>query len=213
RLADDAPFPQEARRLEDRADDRVHPPRLLGNIEHDRGNRLRPRVEDRLDSDVESPVLGGQPPERPEDRDDREDRPEQRRPDEAYWSSGVPRDVVERAIDGSICFSAFAGDPDRGAPQVAFARVVTDKATFAWLCDVFVLVEHRRKGVAKQMMDAVMSHPDVQGLRKVLLATRDAHGLYARYGFVPSPSRRSGWRSGVRIVPRLGSCATLCSWL
>ena len=82
RLADDAPFPQEARRLERRADDRVHPPRLLGNIEHDRGNRLRPRVEDRLDGDVESPVLGGKPPERPKDRDDREDRPEQRRPDQ-----------------------------------------------------------------------------------------------------------------------------------
>ena len=105
--------------------------------------------------------------------------------DEAYWSSGVPRDVVERAIDGSICFSAFDGDPDRGAPQVAFARVVTDKATFAWLCDVFVLAEHRGNGVGKQLMDAVMSHPDLQGLRNVLLATRDAHGLCARYGFAP----------------------------
>src|SRR5437762_13353213 len=101
------------------------------------------------------------------------------------WSAGIPRDIFERAIDGSICFSAFDGDPDRGAPQVAFARAVTDKATFAWLCDVFVLAEHRGKGVAKQLMDAVMSHPDLQGLRNVLLATRDAHGLYARYGFAP----------------------------
>jgi predicted N-acetyltransferase YhbS len=105
--------------------------------------------------------------------------------DEAYWSLGVPREIVERAIDESICFSAFDGDPDRGARQVAFARVVTDKATFAWLCDVFVLADHRGKGVAKQLMDAVMSHPDLQGLRNVMLATRDAHGLYARYGFVP----------------------------
>ena len=105
--------------------------------------------------------------------------------DEAYWSLGVPRNVVEQAIDGSICFSAFADDPNRGAPQVGFARVVTDKATFAWLCDVFVLPEHRGKGVAKQLMDAVMSHPDLQGLRNVMLATRDAHGLYSRYGFTP----------------------------
>ena len=93
--------------------------------------------------------------------------------DDAYWSVGVPRDIVERAIDGSICFSAFDGDPDRGAPQVAFARVVTDKATFAWLCDVFVVAEHRGKGIARQLMDAVMSHPELQGLRNVLLATRD----------------------------------------
>ena len=105
--------------------------------------------------------------------------------DEAYWSLGVPRNVVEQAIDGSICFSAFPDDPDRGAPQVGFARVVTDKATFAWLCDVFVLPEHRGKGVAKQLMVAVMSHPDLQGLRNVILATRDAHGLYSRYGFTP----------------------------
>lgn len=105
--------------------------------------------------------------------------------DEAYWSLGVPREIVERAIDASICFSAFGGEPETGAAQVGFARVVTDKATFAWLCDVFVLPDHRGKGVAKQLMDAVMSHPELQGLRNVMLATRDAHGLYARYGFTP----------------------------
>lgn len=104
--------------------------------------------------------------------------------DEAYWSQGVPRDVVERAIDGSLCFGAFAGDPGR-APQVGFARVVTDRATFAWLCDVFVLPEHRGNGVARLLMDAVMAHPDLAGLRNVMLATRDAHGLYAKYGFTP----------------------------
>jgi GNAT superfamily N-acetyltransferase len=105
--------------------------------------------------------------------------------DEAYWSIGVPREVFDRAIDASICFSAFDGDPDAGAPQVAFARVVTDRATFGWICDVFVLPEHRGRGAGKVLMDAVMSHPDLQGLRNVLLATRDAHGLYARYGFAP----------------------------
>jgi GNAT superfamily N-acetyltransferase len=105
--------------------------------------------------------------------------------DDAYWSAGIPRDVMERAIDGSICFSAFAGDPDGGAPQVAFARVVTDRATFAWVCDVFVVPEHRGHGVAKQLLDAVMSHPDLQARRNTMLATRDAHGLYAKYGFLP----------------------------
>ena len=105
--------------------------------------------------------------------------------DEAYWSAGVPRDVMDRAIDGSLCFSAFEGDPARGAPQIGFARVVTDRATFAWLCDVFVLVPHRGKGAATALLDAVMAHPDLSGLRNVLLATRDAHGLYAKYGFTP----------------------------
>ncbi|HEV8470878.1 MAG TPA: GNAT family N-acetyltransferase [Candidatus Limnocylindria bacterium] len=105
--------------------------------------------------------------------------------DDAYWALGVPREVMERAFDGSICFSAFDLDPDRGGRQIGFARVVTDRATFAWLCDVFVLKEHRGRGVAKRLMDAVMAHPDLKGLRNVLLATRDAHGLYARYGFAP----------------------------
>ena len=105
--------------------------------------------------------------------------------DESYWAAGVPRDVMDRAIDGSICFSVFEGDPAQGSPQVAFARVVTDRATFAWLCDVFVLEQHRGKGAGRTLMDAVMSHPDMQGLRNVLLATRDAHGLYSKYGFVP----------------------------
>jgi ribosomal protein S18 acetylase RimI-like enzyme len=105
--------------------------------------------------------------------------------DEAYWSLGVPREIVERAIDASICFSAFAGDPDSGAPQAGFARVVTDRATFAWLCDVFVLPLHRGNGVARLLMDAVMSHPELQGLRNFMLATRDAHGLYEKYGFAP----------------------------
>ena len=105
--------------------------------------------------------------------------------DEAYWALGVPREVMERAFDGSICFSAFDGDPKGGGRQIGFARVVTNRATFAWLCDVFVVNEHRGRGVGKQLVDAVMSHPDLLGLRNVLLATRDAHRLYARYGFTP----------------------------
>ena len=101
--------------------------------------------------------------------------------DDSYWAAGVPRDVQERAFAGSLCFSAF----DQGHRQVGFARVVTDRATFAWVCDVFVVGQHRGKGVAKLLMDAVMAHPDLARCRNIMLATRDAHGLYARYGFAP----------------------------
>jgi GNAT superfamily N-acetyltransferase len=87
--------------------------------------------------------------------------------------------VVDRSIDNSLCFGAY-GDDGR---QIGFARVVTDAATFAYLGDVFVLPECRAAGVGKQLMDAVMAHPDVQGVRRFMLATDDAHGLYERYGF------------------------------
>ncbi len=100
----------------------------------------------------------------------------------SYWARGIPRDVVERSIRHSLCFGAFCGNR-----QVGFARVITDFATFAYLADVFVLPEHRRRGVAKLMMAAVMVHPELQGLRRFLLITRDAHRLYADFGFVSVP--------------------------
>ena len=96
----------------------------------------------------------------------------------AYWCPGIPRAVVERAVDHSLCFSAW-----RDGAQVGFARVVTDQATFAYLADVFVLPGHRGQGIATAIMDAVMAHPGLQRLRRFLLATSDAHGLYARHGF------------------------------
>lgn len=99
---------------------------------------------------------------------------------DAYWSRGIPREVVERAVANSLSFGAYIG----GA-QVGYARVVTDRATFAWLCDVFVLPEHRGSGVSKMLMDAVVAHPDLASLRNFLLATADAHGLYERYGWRP----------------------------
>lgn len=98
----------------------------------------------------------------------------------SYWSPGVPRAVVERAIENSLCFGVLLGDA-----QVGFGRVITDRATFAYLADVFVLEEHRGKGLSKRLMDAVVGHPELQGLRRMLLATRDAHTLYAKYGFKP----------------------------
>jgi GNAT superfamily N-acetyltransferase len=99
---------------------------------------------------------------------------------ESYWARGVPRAVVDKALDHSLCFGAY-----RDGSQVGFARMVTDRATFAYLADVFVLPEARGQGCAKQLMDAVMAHPELQGLRRMALATRDAHSLYAQYGFTP----------------------------
>ena len=98
----------------------------------------------------------------------------------SYWSPGVPRDVVARAIANSMCFGIYLGDT-----QVGFARVVTDKASFAYLADVYVLEEHRRQGLSKRLVETIQAHPDLQGLRRFLLATRDAHGLYAQFGFKP----------------------------
>ncbi len=96
----------------------------------------------------------------------------------SYWSLGLPIEVLQRAIAGSICFGLYHGDS-----QVGFARVVTDKATFAYLCDVFVLEAHRGRKLGRWMMEAITSHPDLQGLRRFVLVTRDAHGLYGKFGF------------------------------
>jgi GNAT superfamily N-acetyltransferase len=99
--------------------------------------------------------------------------------EEAYWSPGIPRDVLERAIFHSLTFSLRAPD---GA-FAGFTRVVTDRATFAYLCDVFVLEPHRGRGLGVWMVQSVLEHPGLQGLRRIELATADAHELYARLGF------------------------------
>lgn len=98
----------------------------------------------------------------------------------SYWAEGIPRDIVERAVRGSLNFSVFHGDA-----QVAFARVVTDRATFAYLCDVYVLEDYRGRGIGHWLIETVMSHAELQGLRRFSLATRDAHSLYAGVGFTP----------------------------
>ena len=105
---------------------------------------------------------------------------------QSYWSPGIPRAVVERAIANSMCFGIFKGEE-----QVGFARVVTDRATFAYLADVFVLEAHRGKGLSKALMREIRGHPDLQGLRRWMLATRDAHDLYRQFGFreLANPSR------------------------
>jgi ribosomal protein S18 acetylase RimI-like enzyme len=96
----------------------------------------------------------------------------------SYRAREIPKGLVARAIRGSLCFGLFKDDR-----QVGFARVATDKTTFAYLCDVYVLEDFQGRGLGKWLMDAVVAHPDLQGLRRFVLATRDAHGLYERYGF------------------------------
>lgn len=106
----------------------------------------------------------------------------------AYWAQGRSLETVVKSIEHSLCFGIYAQD----GQQVGFARVVTDYATFAWLCDVFVLEAHRGKGLGKWLVEAVVSHPELQGIKRTLLATRDAHELYRRYGGfeeLPAPER------------------------
>jgi N-acetylglutamate synthase-like GNAT family acetyltransferase len=98
-----------------------------------------------------------------------------------YWAKGIPRDVVARSIEHSLCFGVYDGN----GRQVGFARVVSDFATVAYLGDVFVLESHRGRGLSKWFMECIMQHPALQGLRRWILLTRDAHGLYAQFGFTP----------------------------
>lgn len=110
---------------------------------------------------------------------------------EAYWSRGIPRDVVERAIQGSLSWGVYHR-PTEHIPeqQLGFARAVTDGATFAWLCDVYIEQEHRGLGLSKWLVSVVMAHPQLQDLRRFMLATADAHTLYQRFGFQPpAPGR------------------------
>ena len=102
----------------------------------------------------------------------------------SYWSPGVPRETVERAARGSLAFGVYDVSGDRSR-QVGYARVITDRATFAYLADVFVLPEHRGQGLARWLVETIVAHPELQGLRRWMLVTRDAHGLYERVGFAP----------------------------
>jgi len=106
---------------------------------------------------------------------------------QSYWSPGIPEDVVRRGIAGAVCFGMY-----HGHAQVGFARVITDQATYAYLADVYVLEAHRGRGLAKWLMEVIMSHPALQGLRRFALSTRDAHALYRQFGFevVANPERQ-----------------------
>ena len=113
-----------------------------------------------------------------------------------YWAKGIPREVVERSIEHSLCFGVYDGlvgqsprlakDARQGAPaQVGFARVISDFATVAYLGDGFILESHRGRGLSKWLMECVMQHAALQNLRRWILLTRDAHGLYTQFGFTP----------------------------
>jgi GNAT superfamily N-acetyltransferase len=104
----------------------------------------------------------------------------------AYWSLGIPFSTVERAIENSICVGAYLD-----GQQIAFARVITDKATFAYLADVYVLEEHRGNGISKRLLQSLLQLQELKGLRRMMLATRDAHALYEKFGFkeLVAPSR------------------------
>jgi GNAT superfamily N-acetyltransferase len=99
---------------------------------------------------------------------------------ESYWCRNIPLETLRKALENSLNFGIYHRDG-----QVGFARLVTDQATFAYLADVFILPDHRGRGLSKWMMEQIVAHPDVQGLRRWLLATRDAHGLYAQFGWKP----------------------------
>jgi len=104
-----------------------------------------------------------------------------------YWAKGIPRDVVARSIEHSLCFGIY----DSSGEQVGFARVISDFATVAYLGDVFVVESHRGRGLSKWMMECITRHPALQGLRRWILLTRDAHALYSKFGFTPLKSPES----------------------
>jgi len=100
--------------------------------------------------------------------------------EESYWAKGRPREIVDSSIEHSMCFGIYKAD---GGGQVGFARVVTDRCTFAWLADVFVVDEHRKQGLGKRLVETILAHPELAGIKRWLLGTADAHTLYSRYGF------------------------------
>lgn len=104
---------------------------------------------------------------------------------ESYWAKGIPFETVSRSIDHSLCFGLY-----HGRQQIGFARMVTDRATFTYLADVFILPEERGNGLSKWMMEVIETHPDLQGLRRWMLGTRDAHGLYEQFGWTVIPEEQ-----------------------
>ena len=123
--------------------------------------------------------------------------------EESYWAKGIPKNIVEKSIANSLCFGLFYQNN-----QVGFARLITDKATFAYVADVFVLPEHRGKGLCKWLMQTMQLHPELQNLRRWLLTTKDAHTLYEQLGWQkPSPdySHRFMMRQNTDVYKQLKS--------
>jgi N-acetylglutamate synthase-like GNAT family acetyltransferase len=111
----------------------------------------------------------------------------------SYWAEGIPRETVERSIENSLCFGVYDN-----ARQIGFARVISDFATYAYVADVFILEPYRERGLGKELLASIMAHPDLQGLRRWSLGTRDAQGLYTQFGFKPVVNTRA--RTVMEIV-------------
>lgn len=119
--------------------------------------------------------------------------------EESYWAKGITKDIVQKSISNSLCFGLFYNE-EQNIPygsQVGFARLITDRATFAYLADVFIIKEYRGKGLSKWLMQIIQSHPELQNLRRWLLTTKDAHGLYKQLGW-EKPSREYAYRFMMR---------------
>lgn len=114
----------------------------------------------------------------------------------AYWAVGRPMSIVRKSIENSLCFGLYDG-----ADQVGFARMVTDAATFGWMCDVFMLPSHRGRGLGKWLVECIMEHPDVKGLRRILLSSRDAQELYEKYGGFHPLLYPANWMEKFTEVP------------
>lgn len=113
----------------------------------------------------------------------------------SYWGKGRPREIMDRAVENSLCYGVY-----HHGQQVGFARVVTDYATFAWLCDVYVDETFRGHGLGKALVQAVVSHPHLKDIRRLLLATRDAHGLYAGYGGFEALKNPERWMERLKLA-------------
>ena len=114
----------------------------------------------------------------------------------AYWAIGRPMSIVRKSIENSLCFGLYDG-----ADQVGFARIVTDSATFGWMCDIFILPTHRGRGLGKWLVECMMEHPDVKGLRRILLSSRDAQELYKKYGGFRPLHYPANWMEKFTEVP------------
>lgn len=116
---------------------------------------------------------------------------------QAYWALNRPIEMVKTAIENSICFGVYDGDK-----QIGFARVVTDYATFAWLCDVFIIPEFRSQGLGKWLVECIVTYPELASLRRIVLATRDAHELYRKYGNFTSLRTPERWMEKLSVSPQ-----------
>jgi GNAT superfamily N-acetyltransferase len=113
---------------------------------------------------------------------------------QSYWAQGRTIEVIARSIENSLCFGVY-----EGVQQIGFARVVTDCATFGWICDVFIVKSHRQHGLGKWLVESLINHPDLKNIRRLLLATNDAHELYRRYGAFDSLTEIDKWMT--RVLP------------